>query len=102
MRHIVTTLIFLSIWGAGSAQTADYSTAKVQQREGLYIFYPGQTPVAAYEYVATVDAGGFVKNWRASTVTDDILAVIRKKGIKGDAIIFTELDLWKADVIKFK
>ena len=31
-----------------------------------------------------------------------LLKVYKKEGIKGDAIIFTEDDLWKADVIKFK
>ena len=85
-----------------SAQTADNSMARVQQREGYLIFYPGQTPVAAYEFISTIDVGGFVKNYRASTVLADILKAIKKKGIAGDAIIFTDEDLLKADVIKFK
>lgn len=77
-------------------------TVEVQQREGLYIIYPRQKPTFEYEYVNTIDAGNMIKNWRASTLVEKLLKVYKKEGIKGDAIIFTEDDLWKADIIKFK
>lgn len=77
-------------------------TLEVQQREGLYIILPRQKPTFEYEYVKTIDAGNMINNWRASTLIEKILKVYKKEGIKGDAIIFTEDDLWKADVIKFK
>jgi hypothetical protein len=77
-------------------------TVEVQQREGLYIIYPRQKPTFEYEYVKTIDAGNIINNWRASTLVEKLLKVYKKEGIKGDAIIFTEDDLWKADIIKFK
>lgn len=75
---------------------------EVQNREGVYIIYPRQKPTFEYEYVQTIDAGNIIKNWRASTLVEKLLKVYKNEKINGDAIIFTEDDLWKADVIKFK
>lgn len=85
-----------------STSQASDLTVEVQQREGLYIIYPRQKPTFEYEYVKTIDAGNMIKNWKASTLIEKLLKVYKKEGVKGDAIIFTEDDLWKADVIKFK
>lgn len=73
---------------------------EIEQKEGLYIIYPGQTPDFKYEYVTTIDAGSFIKNWKASTLIDKLFKVFNKKGIEGDALIFTEDNLFKADAIK--
>ena len=103
LRAGVCLSLLLGVFATDAgAQSVDYSLARVQQREGYLIFYPGQTPVAAYEYVGTIDAGNMVKNFRASTMLEEMFKAIKKKGFTGDAIIFTEMDLWKADVIKFK
>ncbi len=97
---IVLTVTTAFIYKSSNSNSS--LTVEVQQREGLYIIYPRQKPTFEYEYVNTIDAGNMIKNWRASTLVEKLLKVYKKEGIKGDAIIFTEDDLWKADIIKFK
>lgn len=102
---IIASILVLTVTTAFINKSINESsnlTVEVQQREGLYIIYPRQRPTFEYEYVTTIDAGIIIKNWRASTLLEVLLKAYRKDGIKGDAIIFTEDDLWKADVVKFK
>lgn len=98
---VIAALIITSAFMTNATYT-DRFTVEVQQREGLYIIFPRQKPTFEYEYVKTIDAGNVIKNWRASTLIEKLLKVYKKDGIKGDALIFTEDDLWKAEVIKFK
>ena len=77
-------------------------TVEPEKREGVYIIYPQQKPIFDYEYLKTIDAGSVIKNWRASTLIEKLLKVYKEDGVKGDAIIFTEDDLWKAECVKFK
>ena len=77
-------------------------TVEIEKKEGIYIIYPGQKPTFDYQYVETIDAGRVVRNWRASTLLEKLLKVFKKKSINGDALIFIEDDLWKADVIKLQ
>ena len=85
-----------------SSSSSNNLVVEVQQREGLYIVYPRQKPTFEYEYLKTIDAGSVIKNWRASTLIEKLLKVYKEDGVKGDAIIFTEDDLWKAECVKFK
>jgi hypothetical protein len=98
----ILILVFSTAFVNNLSNTNNSFTVEVQQREGLYIIYPRQKPTFEYEYVKTIDAGNMIKNWRASTLIEKLLKVYKKEGLKGDAIIFTEDDLWKADVVKFK
>lgn len=77
-------------------------SVEIQQREGLFLIFPRQKPNFEYEYIATIDAGNVIKNWKASTLIEKLLKVYKKEGLNGDALLFTEDDLWKAEVIKFK
>ena len=99
LRHIsLTVLFFLLSTHTASALEA---IATLEQKEGIYIIYPGQKPIFEYEYVKTIDTGAFVSNWRASTVIDKVIKRAKKEG-SVEAIMFVEDDLWKADVIKMK
>lgn len=91
--------IFLCLAGQVFSQKL---TAEVAQKEGVYLIYPGQKPVFEYVHVGTIDAGSVIKNWRASTLVDKLLKVYKKEEFHGDALIFIEADMWKADVVKFK
>jgi hypothetical protein len=99
---IFSAMIFIISAFVTKRPANDDLLLEIQQREGVYLVYPRQVPQFEYEYVKTIDAGTFVKDWRASTLIEKILKVYRKEGIQGDAIIFTEDDLWKADVVRFK
>ena len=78
------------------------ATVELQKVRGVYIVYPGQTLTQEYDYVGTVEAGGMVKNWKASTMLEIMLDKMEKKNLKGDALIFKEDNLWKAEIVKFK
>ena len=101
MRHLNTLMTFLLLSFAGQifCQTL---TVEIEQKEGVYIIYPGQKPTFEYEYVKSIDAGAIIKNWRASTLVDKLLKRLKKEGIEADALVFTEDDLYRADVVKFK
>ena len=95
MKKLLLILLYMPLMGLGQELTVE-----IEKKEGVYIIYPGQKPTFDYQYLETIDAGRIVKNWRASTLIDKLLKVFRKKSKEGDALMFVEDDLWKADVIK--
>lgn len=82
------------------AQTAE-KTAVVEQRNGFYLFFPGQKPTAQYEIVQGIESPGMVKSTRHDGMVETMLKVAAKVG-KGNAIIFTEPDLGGAIVVQLK
>ncbi|MBA4304042.1 MAG: hypothetical protein C0424_07440 [Sphingobacteriaceae bacterium] len=98
-------IIILSVTAGFMPNPIDFKTdvtVEVQRREGIYLVFPRQIPTFEYEYVKTIEVSGVVKNWKASTLIDKMISTYKKEGIVGDAILFTEDDLWKAEVIRFK
>lgn len=79
----------------------EHAAAKVEQHDGLYIFMFSK-PVAQYETLGTIEKKGIV----ASGKPDEMLQLMIKKAKKDhptcQAIIFTEVNMYKADCIKFK
>ena len=99
MRILFTALACLLFLNAYSQSNT--LSVQIQKKQGVYLIYPGQIPEFEYEYVETIDAGTFIKNWRCSTLIDKLLKVFKKDDVKADALIFTEDDMWKADAIRF-
>lgn len=104
MKKIVFVLgiiSFLSL-SAFAYKIVSGRTAEVEQRQGVFIYYKGQKPVDAYEYVGTVESGSIIKNYKLSYLVPMMLERTKKKYPEAEAIIFVEEDLWKCDVIRFK
>ena len=97
MKKLFLILLCVPLMGLGQELTVE-----IEKKEGMYIIYPGQKPTFDYQYVETIDAGRIVKNWRASTLIEKLLKIFKKKSINGEALMFVEDDLWKADVIRLQ
>lgn len=98
----ISSFILMTSFNIKPSNSANQLTVEVGQKQGVYIIYPHQKPNFEYEYIKTIDAGDIIQNWRASTLVEKLLRVYGREVVDGDAIIFTEGDLWKADVVKFK
>lgn len=82
--------------------TADHSAAQATQEQGYYIFIISK-PVTPFEYLGTIQ----LNNWSTySGSPKELLNKTIKKTKadypKADAIIFSDMEMHKADCIKFK
>ena len=105
MRTVLALAFFLGISSVIIAQSVaqrEPITAIVEQKEGFYLFFPGQKPTLNYEIVGSVKSPGVVKSTRHDGMINTILKQVQKKGLKGDAILFTEPNLGACVVIEFK
>lgn len=84
------------------SMTSFCQSAEVQQIEGVSVFYTGQKPKQEYTYVATIDCGFMIKNYKASYLIPMMIDRAKKKYPNVKAIIFTDTDLIKCDVIELK
>ncbi len=75
--------------------------ANVKQNNGLYIFIEA-TPVADYETLGTVKKTGFVMSGGAKEMVKILTRRAKDDYPNAEAIIFDDLSLEHATVIKFK
>lgn len=74
--------------------------AQPEQMEGLYIYYKCK-PVSETEYIGTVKTG---ITWGASPheFLNKILKKVKAEYPAAQAVIITDVDMQKADAVKFK
>lgn len=100
---LIVTAPFVAVLTSSFIRTPveDQAAAKVEQHDGLYVFMFSK-PAAAYEVLGTIEKKGLV----ASGKPDEMLQLMIKKAKKdhpsAQGIIFTEVNMFKADCIKFK
>lgn len=72
----------------------------VDQKEGLYIFILSK-PVAEYEYLGSVKK---ILAWsgKPDEMLNSMIRKVKKDYPKADGIVFTSIDMDKADAIQFK
>lgn len=104
MKHLALTLLLAYVGAIGGITSALLTTvdtkAQPEQIEGLYIYYKCK-PISETDYLGTVKTG---ITWGASP--HEFLNKILKK-VKADypaaqAVIITDVDMQKADAVKFK
>lgn len=104
MRSVLLTVIFCACGVILRAQSVDYSTAKVERIQGLYVFTDCQ-PVAAYEFLGTVSGANVgMKSPQYQIVRDGLIKKLREDFPNADGVIL-QLNAGakdKADAIKFK
>lgn len=96
MRIAVITLLSILLLSF----TDDKGKATVDQQQGIYIFVLSK-PAAEYEYLGTE----VVKvTWTGvgSEVFNKMLQKVKKDYPNAQGLIFTSMDLDRADVIRFK
>jgi len=94
---LLTTIVLGAI-----VVNAQDKLVELEQRQGYYIVCPGQTPTFEYEYVGTIKPGAVVKSYKYGDMLNTMLKRISKNDIKGDVLIFTDDNMQKVDVVKFK
>lgn len=75
--------------------------ANVDQKEGIYIFMLSK-PAAEYQYMGSVEKKGIVMSGKPEEMLNIMLKKARKEYPQADGLIFSELNMYKADCIKFK
>ena len=81
--------------------TGDDWKVKAEQREGIFIVYPGQTLLQDYNFSEKLEIKGIVKNFKAETLISLHLKRIDKKSIACDAILLKSDDLIKGEAVEF-
>jgi hypothetical protein len=74
--------------------------AMVEQQQGVYIFMLSN-PTSTYEYLGSVKKG-IAWTGQPDEMLNSMIKKIKKEYPNADAIIFTSIDMDKADAIKFK
>lgn len=95
-------LLFLVISISSFIFITDHSAATASQEQGYYIFIESK-PAAAYEYLGTIENN----NWSTysgspKALLDKTIQKTKRDYPKADAIIFSDMEMHKADAIKFK
>ena len=99
------TKIIIGLLAVGLSLTAftfvsDKGSATVDQKEGLYIFLLSK-PTAEYEYMGSVKKG-LAWSGQPDEMLNSRIKKIKKEYPKADGMIFTSIDMDKADAIQFK
>lgn len=81
-------------------EITDKSAAKVEQVDGLYIFYKSK-PSNDFETVGNVKVG-ITMSGKPSEQLDGLVKRAKKNFPSGEALLIGDVDMNRADVIKFK
>jgi ABC-type glycerol-3-phosphate transport system substrate-binding protein len=100
MKKIFLGLAALAFFLTAFTILADKSSATVDQKEGLYVFILSK-PTAQYEYLGSVKK---VLAWsgKPEEMLNSLIKKVKKEYPKANGIIFTNVDMDKADAIEFK
>lgn len=80
--------------------TQDKASATVEQKQGLYIFIMSK-PSLQYDYLGSVKKG-LALTGQPEEMINSMIKKVKKEYPKADGIIFTSIELDKADAIIFK
>ena len=99
IKKIVLGLIISTFFLTAFRITGDKSSATVDQKEGLYIFILNK-PTTQYEYLGSVKK---ILAWsgKPEEMLNSMIRKVKKEYPKADGIIFTNIDMDKADAIQF-
>ena len=95
---ILTIGFFITAFNSRQIQK---NIATVDQKEGVYIFMFSK-PIAEYQFLGTVKKTGLV--WKGNPVEmfNILLRRCKKDYPQADGLIFFDVDMDRADCIKFK
>lgn len=101
MIYFVAGILSLSLLSFKVAeQMADKDNAKVEQIKGVYLFIHSK-PIREYEYLGSFEPN-VIPSKKGSTIINFMIKKGTEKYPQADGIIFTDDELVKADMIKFK
>ena len=95
----ILTVVFILSFKSPEMYKKDY--ASVNQVSGLYVFIQSK-PLAEYEVLGTVKKTGLVWNGKAKEMQTILIRRAQKDYPKADGIIFDDIAMDHATVIKFK
>ncbi len=103
MKKALLSLVGAALVASAFAFSISNSrTAETEQRQGVHIFYKGQKPTDAYEFLGSVEATGMVKSYKPDYMVPLMLKKAKEKYPNAEAVIFTEENNWKLDAVSFK
>ena len=95
---LLCLVIFLSMNNA--PDVTDRGAAVATQVEGIYIFMLCK-PATDYHYLGTVEKKGIVMTGKPDEMLKIMVKKVKKQYPTAEGIIFTELNMYKADCINF-
>jgi len=103
MNKILTqgTMVLLAFLLLSFIYSSDKSAATAEQREGIYIFMLSK-PAAEYQHLGSIEKKGIVMSGKPEEMLNTMLRKAKKDYPQCDGIIFTNVDMYKADCVKFK
>lgn len=100
VKTVFAAVVLITILTAFKLAPESKGTAIVDQQQGVYIFMLSK-PTVAYDYLGSVKKGA-AWSGQPSEMLSGVLKKVKKDYPKADGLIFTTLDMDKADAIKFK
>lgn len=100
MKKYLCIAIVLMLVIVSFRSDTDKSLASVDRVDGYYIFIMSK-PEAKYEYMGSVNKS-IALTGKPEEMFKGIIKKIKKEYPRADAIMFTSIELDKADAIKFK
>jgi hypothetical protein len=96
----ITIILALGFILTSFIGSSEKNKSIVDQKEGLYIFILSK-PVAEYEYLGSVKK---ILAWsgKPDEMLNSMIRKVKKDYPKADGIVFTSIDMDKADAIQFK
>jgi hypothetical protein len=98
---VITVLSIVAILAFKSTNEIKRDYASVNQVSGLYVFLESK-PLAEYEVLGTVKKTGLVWNGKAKEMQNILIRRAQDDYPKCDGIIFDDISMEHATVIKFK
>lgn len=93
-------LIAVSFLVTAFTLVSDKSSATVDQKQGLYIFILSK-PTAEYEYLGSVKKS-VAWTGKPEEMLNSMIKKVKKDYPNADGIVFTSVNMDKADAINFK
>lgn len=101
MKTILFPIVCISLMlTAFTIVEIEKDKAKVEQMEGLYIFIKGK-PAAEYEYLGSVNKSVALTG-KPEEMLNSMIKKVKKEYPQAEAIIFTSVNMDKADAVKYK
>jgi hypothetical protein len=98
----LSLILSIAILGfAGFKMISEKDSAKVEQKEGVLIFMFSK-PTSEYTYIGSVKKTGIVMSGKPEEMFNTLLRRCKKDFPQADGLIFTSVDMEKADCIKIK
>ena len=100
MKKAIILFLALGVMSFGYYQSNEKASAQADQREGLYVFMLCK-PTKEYNHLGSVKKS-MAWSGKPEEMLNSMIKKVKKEYPEADAIVFTDVDMDRADAVKFK